>query len=85
MLLSVIYLQLSQTFRDFYVQPSIIYVDNSTCRIIIAVNRALKATEAGINAWEARAGAERKCVYQGPGPPFKISEAVWDSEMTSKF
>lgn len=50
----------------------------TTCRIILAVNRPLKVTEAGVNSWEPRAGAERKCVHSSPGLSFKISEAVWD-------
>lgn len=35
----------------------IIYKENSTCRIIVAVNRAEEATETKVNSWVPRAGA----------------------------
>lgn len=44
--------------------PHIIYMENSTCRIIIAVNRAEEATETKVNFWVPRAGARMKYVNQ---------------------
>lgn len=39
-------------------------MENSTCRIIVAVNRAEEATETKVNSWVPRAGAGMDYVNQ---------------------